>query len=791
MRVPHLLGKLRGRSRAELQERLAQQLAILVERAGWRDAGEPTDAAFRGRLRPELRDVDLTLIARALRHGPRPPFFPGIDNLAETLALVLERWPARVADILRAADEIVAGRMALLGHPTRQVTDPIGWAYDPYRHVVAPDVHWSQVEYLDPAVAGDHKVVWELNRHQFLVTLGLAYALSGCEKYAERASTLLSDWLAANPPKRGVNWASSLEVSYRAIAWQWAMRLLVRSPAFPDTLLVRWLKVMEVSARHLDRYLSTWFSPNTHLTGEALGLLYLGTQLPELAGATRWRDRGWAILLDQLQQHVRPDGTYYEQTTHYHRYTLDIYLHARMLGAAHGRPDVTRIDDAVARLARFLAWIARADGTVPLVGDEDGGRLLFLDARACDDARSPLATAASFLGDEALAHAGGPPTDEVAWLLGRGGVTALDHVPALPPSETARAFDDGGFYVTRDGWGPDAAVLTVDCGPLGAGSGGHAHADTLAFDLAVGACPVFVDAGTVSYTTSPVERDLMRSSLVHNTVSLDAQSSSRTAGPFRWASMTAGILDAWHVVPAGTVFEGHHDGYARLEAPARHRRLILAARHSWWLVRDVIESLGVDGVAHDAVATFQCASGLDLAVSGAQLQVSDDGRRVVTVQAMGADGQWVIDDGVASRRYGARDAAKRARYVFRAEGRTAVTFAMTRGEGMAWHVSHECSAGRDVVRFADGLLEDVVAFDSHHPVDGLRTDARVAWVRRRASDGVVESLFTLGGSMVELDGTSIAVSDGGAVSAIRDRGEWRVARSDVRVGHAPGRRAKP
>src|SRR5690606_32107921 len=119
---------------------------------------------------------------------------------------------------------------------------------------------------------------------------------------------------------------------------------------------------------------------------------------------------------------------------------------------------------------------------------------------------------------------------------------------------------------------------------------------------------------------------------------------------------------------------GHHDGYMRLSSPARHRRLVLAARHGWWVVRDVIEGDG----AHEAVATFQCAPGLDVAVDGTALQVSDDGRPLVTVTAVGAAGRWQLDDGIASRRYGSREVARRARFGFRVMGTTAVTFAITR-----------------------------------------------------------------------------------------------------------------
>jgi len=792
MAILRLLQKLRGRSTAELRERLGQRVAQWAERAGWRDAGELPDADFVRRLRPELQDGALALAGRALRHGPRPRFFPGLDDLPATLTLVRTRWPERVAQLTRAADEIVAGRFALLGHRVLRIPDPVDWSRDYLRNVRAPAAHWSAIDYLDPAVAGDHKLVWELNRHQFLVTLGQAYALSRREDYAQRAAQLLTSWLDANPPKRGVNWASSLEVAYRAIAWTWALRLMGHSPSFSEALQLRLLKSLEVSGRHLERYLSTWFSPNTHLTGEALGLLYLGTQFPELESAARWRDRGWSILLGQLPRHVRPDGSYFEQTTYYHRYTLDIYLHARVLGAAHGLRDVALVDDAVARLATFLAWTARADGTIPLFGDEDGGQLLFLDGRSNDDVRSPLSVVAALGGDPLLAQVAGPPSDDLAWLLGRVGVAAADRVPARGAAETARPFREGGFYVMRDGWARESAVLTVDCGPLGVDNGGHAHADTLAFDLAIGGCPVFVDAGTLSYTTSPAERDLMRSSLVHNTLSLDGGSSSEPAGAFRWAQMTTGVLDAWHATPAGALFEGHHDGYRRLQQPARHRRMILAARDGWWLLRDVVESDG----AHDASVTFQAAAGLDLSVVGHQLRVSDDGRLVATVHALGTGGAWVLDDGIASRRYGARESARRGRFVLRSDGRTAVTFAITRGAmprgaGAPWRISHERSAGREVVRLATDDVEDVVILGAQDAVDGVRTDARVAWVRRRARDGMVESLLTIGGTMVELDGARVADPAGGVVSAIRERGGWRVARSDVHESPLPRPGPKP
>ena len=52
---------------------------------------------------------------------------------------------------------------------------------------------------------------------------------------------------------------------------------------------------------------------------------------PEFKDSARWRKTGLRILLEQLERHVQPDGVYFEQSSYYHRYTADFYLHLRIL----------------------------------------------------------------------------------------------------------------------------------------------------------------------------------------------------------------------------------------------------------------------------------------------------------------------------------------------------------------------------------------------------------------------------------------------------------------------------
>ena len=167
--------------------------------------------------------------------------------------------------------------------------------------------------------------------------------MTGDERFAKTFVAHLSSWIEQNPPGLGVNWSSSLEVSYRAMSWIWAFHFFRDSEHFTPELFKAALKHLYLHGRHIELYLSKYYSPNTHLTGEALGLYYLGTQLPFLIRAEQWREMGEAILSDQIGKQIYPDGVYFEQSTWYQRYTLDIYLHFVLLRSQFGGSILTAI----------------------------------------------------------------------------------------------------------------------------------------------------------------------------------------------------------------------------------------------------------------------------------------------------------------------------------------------------------------------------------------------------------------------------------------------------------------
>ena len=350
-------------------------------------------------------------------------------------------------------------------------------------------------------VVGDSKVVWELNRHQWLVHLGEAYCLTGDERYAAVFADRVRAWMAANPSGMGINWASSLEVALRLMAWCWSLELFRRSKALTPALTAEMSRSIASHATHVEKYLSYYFSPNTHLTGEALGLFYAGAVLEGHARAARWRELATRILVQESERQVHRDGVYFEQSTYYQRYTVEIYLHFLVLAARLGVPVPEAVAARVQAMLDFLLSVRRPDGSLPQIGDSDGGWILPFELRGADDVRGVFSTAAALFRRPDYAWAAGGPTLETFWLLGEDGLAAFAALePAPPERRSSRVFHEGGYVVMRNGWAPDDHQLIFDVGPLGCPhSGGHGHADLLSVQCAAFGEPYLADAGTGSY----------------------------------------------------------------------------------------------------------------------------------------------------------------------------------------------------------------------------------------------------------------------------------------------------
>ncbi len=752
----------------EVRVRSSQKLAALAERCGWSSLSKlPADQELlamsdgtRAERGPELLEH--------FRSRSSPKFFAGLESKHAAVDQLRSRWPDAEREILERANRILEGQFDLLGFRNLSFGDPIDWHLEPLANKRAPLVHWSKLDYLDVELAGDKKIVWELNRHQYFATLGQAYWLTGDERYAQTFSRHLESWMDQNPPKQGINWASSLEIAFRSISWLWAFYFFSESPSFSSQTLMRALRFLYLHGRHLETYLSTYFSPNTHLTGEALGLFYLGLLLPEFKEAVRWRKMGSRILLEQLPIHVRPDGVYFEQSSYYHRYTADFYTHFLILSRANGVAVAYEVENRLRALLDHLMYITRPDGTTPLFGDDDGGRLVMLDSRPANDFRPALATASALFDRPDYKFVAGGPAKETLWLLGTAGLQSFDRILAKEPVRQSLAFESGGYYVMRDGWTANANYLLFDCGPHGQANCGHAHADALAFELAANGRTLLVDPGTYTYTGSHEMRDWFRSSAAHNTLTVDGESSSVSAGPFSWRTTARSARVSWITQERFDYVVAEHDGFSRLPEVATHTRSILFLKHNYWVIRDHVAALGEHQLKlwfhfDSGVATLSSKSN-DVYVLGGNGNAT---RLQVTTFAPGGD--WTEERGWVSSCYGGKEEAPVFAFSIVARGpEELVTFLLPQVTG-----AHP----RPVVREIDAIegrafeikvgdKHDVLLIRDFSDETGgcvktarLASDFELTWARfanKRAK--VPAALVLIGGQRLEFEGREILQS---------------------------------
>jgi hypothetical protein len=564
-------------------------LAELVDR-GRREASKRLERLGLSPMPPPDLNEDAGTLLERFREAGRGRFFEGAVS-ERTPTVLAARMPEEYEQTVSMAEAVCQRRFDLLGYRGLSFGSPVDWHFDPVSGRRAPRVHWSRLNPLDPVVVGDSKVVWELNRHQWLVHLGRAYRLTKDERYAAMFATCVQEWMRANPPGLGINWASSLEVSLRLIAWCWALHVFSDSPAASPELFICMLRGIRAHAVHVERYLSCYFSPNTHLTGEALGLFYAGVLFPEFGAAERWRALGSRILVEQSERQVLPDGVYFEQSTHYQRYTVETYLHFLILAERNGIAIPRAVGERVHQMLDFFLAIKRPDGSFPQIGDADGGWLLPLAIRAPDDCRGVFSTAAALFGRSDYAWAAGGVAPETLWLLGPQGVEAVEALrPAPPTAAPSRLFPDGGYAVMRSGWDAGAHQLVFDVGPLGCPvSAGHGHADLLSIQCSVFGRTFLADAGTYCYAGDPSWRDYFRSTAAHSTVLVDGAGQAIPAGPFRWRARPRARLRNWLSSAAFDFADASHDAYCRLPDPVVHRRRVLFVKPRYWVVVDDLE----------------------------------------------------------------------------------------------------------------------------------------------------------------------------------------------------------
>jgi len=422
----------------------------------------------------------------------------------------------------------------------------------------------------------DWPLLWRYNLHYFddLVADGAAERLGWHAALVER-------WIADNPPGRGTGW-QPYPVSLRIVNWiKWGLVGQGDAGGLQARLSPKAVHSLAVQARWLRQRLEIHLLGN-HLWANAKALVFAGAFFdgPEAGG---WLGKGLALLRRELREQLLPDGGHFERSPMYHAILLEDLLD--LLQLADRYPGVIPAADLAAwrdSAGRMMHWLR-------VMTHPDGGIAFFNDAAF--GVAPPLAALEAYAANACgLAFARDPLLDD--------------------PGPTILALPESGYVRLQAA----PAVLIADVGPIGPDYlPGHAHADTLSFELSLHGRRVIVNGGTSTYAAD-AERLRQRGTAAHSTVIVDEADSSEVWSSFRVARRARPMDVAWGSGPDGMLWlRAAHDGYMRLPGKVVHRRDWLLTAHGLRIV-DRLE-----GRPRNARARFHLHPSSDPADLGADL----------------------------------------------------------------------------------------------------------------------------------------------------------------------------
>lgn len=335
---------------------------------------------------------------------------------------------------------------------------------------------------------------------------------------------LIAQWVRENKPALGNGW-EPYPLSLRIVNWiKWRIQ---GNALEPD-----WEHCLAIQVRHLRNQLEYHLLGN-HLFANAKALVIAGLFF-EGNEASTWLKKGLKILDEELPEQILDDGGHFELSPMYHLVILEDILDLINVSLHYEGVIQSHIVEYWIGLAgKMLHWLR-------VMIHPDGGIALFNDA-AFGIASQPA---------ELFAYA-------QRLEINTDNIEAGSQL--LPSSGYARLENE-------------VTVVLADVGQIGPDYlPGHAHADTLSFELSLFEQRVIVDSGTSCYGYSN-ERLRQRSTNAHNTVEVERENSSEVWGGFRVARRAYPIDRHFASSKNMVELSASHNGYQRLNKNVFHHR---------------------------------------------------------------------------------------------------------------------------------------------------------------------------------------------------------------------------
>lgn len=372
--------------------------------------------------------------------------------------------------------------------------------------------------------------LWRYNLHYFDYLLQNENSAYQIEYHLK----LIEKWIDDNPFGKGTGWdpyPTSLRI-INWIKWHWFCNGLSEKAKLSLWNQIRWLQNR----------------PEYHLLGNHLFInakaLLFASAFFRLDSNSKYFRESISILKNELEEQFLSDGAHFELSPMYHSLAMEDLLD--LISISNKVPNNFPSNELMKKYTRGMNWLET------MIYDNS-------ELSHFNDCANGIAPKYSDLEYYAI---------KLGIAKERSNINKL------------YIHKESGFVVYKD----EKSHLIADFGKIGPDYlPGHAHADTLSFELAVNGERIVVNSGTSLYGSS-VDRLLQRGTEAHSTIQIDMENSSEVWSGFRVARRAVPFniqVNSNTESDNKISFQASHNGYLRLKNKAIHTRKFNLSNNTW------------------------------------------------------------------------------------------------------------------------------------------------------------------------------------------------------------------
>jgi len=399
---------------------------------------------------------------------------------------------------------------------------------------------------------------------------------------------IILSWINLNLPKSNLGW-NSFNCTIRLLNWLKVLTKIPDSYAIEDSVWEEIQKSIYLHTIFISNNIE-YHIPGNHVLIQIIVLSFITKLFPSwFVTDNKFSDIDFKTEEELLNQ-FDDEGFHFEHSYHYHlQLTLFslIWLHFMKVSNKNvSEKAIQRITKADFLVKEFIL----PDGTIPMLGDNC---FSFLTKNSFEDF-SLCTRLSNLIQKETLA------------IDNSNGITAIEN----------------HYYIIKSG----NSKIIFDIGNIGLlNNPGHGHSDILSIIYAWNSHPIFIDPGTKKYSNGD-EDLLLKRSILHNTVSINASDQAELWGFFRWAKLPSSIKSNYKKLENKFICVGEYIGFKQLGYYKHRREVILDDSNLY--INDSVDGKGTRAI----LLNFVLHQDIDCEKSGSKINLLKNGKAILEMK---------------------------------------------------------------------------------------------------------------------------------------------------------------